>query len=115
MQAVRFLGGLPLMLLDSSGLWSAGSDDWASGYFLAARRPILGVALAGTVAFGVVLGEAALAGVALGVPRVFAADALTVLLGVDVWPALGAAGSKSRCEHGTGECLAYIVIKKLQF
>lgn len=94
MQAVRFLGGLPLMLLDSSGLWSPGSDGWASGYFLAARRPILGVAFAGTVALGVDFGEAALAAVGLGVPRVFAADALAVTLGVDVWPALGAAGNQ---------------------
>lgn len=108
---MRFLGGLPRTLFDSSGLWSRGSASWASGYFLAARRPLLGVAL-GTVmaAFGVlvvvvvlgavVLGEAVFALVTLGVPRVlgvFAAAAAAALpLGVDGWPALGAAGRQWR-------------------
>lgn len=109
------MGGLPRTLFDSSGLWSRGSASWASGYFLAARRPLLGVAL-GTVmaAFGVlvvvvvlgavVLGEAVFALVTLGVPRVlgvFAAAAAAVAaaaaalpLGVDGWPALGAVGKQ---------------------
>lgn len=103
------MGGLPRTLFDSSGLWSRGSASWASGYFLAARRPLLGVAL-GTVmaAFGVlvvvlgavVLGEAVFALVTLGVPRVLgvfaAAAAVALPLGVDGWPALGAAGRQRR-------------------
>lgn len=92
------MGGLPLAFFDSSGLWSKGSVNRASGYFRAARRPDLGVAL-GTVAgvLGVLvvvaLGVAALALVTFGVPRVLVFVAAAAFpLGVDVWPAFGAVG-----------------------
>lgn len=94
------MGGFPLVLFDFSGLWSWGSSHWASGYFLAALRPDLGVAL-GTVtgALGVVvvvvvvLGVVAFALGTFGVPRVLGVFPLP--LGVDVW-ALGAVGREWR-------------------
>lgn len=99
---MRFLGGFPLAFFDPSGLWSKGSASWASGYFLAARRPDLGVALGtvmaalGVLGVVVVLGVAALALATLGLPRVLGvfAAATALPLGVDVWPAFGAVGGE---------------------